>query len=579
MPPLPDGHAIAVMALTLVALVLFTREKIPLESSSFFILLCLIVGFELFPYQGTDGTVHAVDFFSGFGHEALVAVCALMIAGQGIVRTGALDPAGRVMARLWKASPTVSLLLTLVVSAFISAFINNVPVVVLFLPILINVSLRTGKPASSVLMPMGFATLLGGSATTIGTSTNLLVVSVAADMGLQRLAMFDFVLPALAAGGVGILYLWLVAPRIIPRREQPLTNQSPRIFAAHLSITDESPSAGRSLADARKTAGDGMKVSSVMRGAGNFMLPLPSIILQPGDHLVLRDTPDRLKEYETILNGALYLDEGKTAIDDDHPLKVDNQQLAEVIVVEGSRLQGRTLSNLFFGDRYGVVTLAIHRKGKELEKHHDDIGDIRLMAGDVLLMQGPREQIAALKKGEDLLILDATLDLPFAGKAPLALIIMLGIVLTAALGWLPIAVSAACGALLMVLTGCLEWRDATNALSVQVILIVVASLALGSAMLQTGAAEFLAQVFVAVAGTPIAISIATQMGQPPEPFVLAVLFGANMSYATPMAYKTNLLVMNAGRYTFNDFLRIGVPLVLIMWGMLSWLLPVMYALG
>ena len=117
--------------------------------------------------------------------------------------------------------------------------------------------------------------------------------------------------------------------------------------------------------------------------------------------------------------------------------------------MEGSRLQGRTLSNLFFGDRYGVVTLAIHRKGKELEKHHDDIGDIRLIgSGDVLLMQGPREQIAALKKGEDLLILDATLDLPFAGKAPLALIIMLGIVLTAALGWLPIAVSAACGALL-----------------------------------------------------------------------------------------------------------------------------------
>ena len=368
MPPLPDGHAIAVLALTLVALVLFTRDRIPLESSSFFILLCLIVGFELFPYHGADGVIHAVDFFSGFGHEALVAVCALMIAGQGIVRTGALDPAGRVMARLWKASPTVSLLLTLVVSAFISAFINNVPVVVLFLPILINVSLRTGKPASSVLMPMGFATLLGGSATTIGTSTNLLVVSVAADMGLQRLAMFDFVIPALAAGGVGILYLWLVAPRIIPRREQPLTDQSPRIFSAHLAITEESPFNGSSLADARKAAGDSIKVASVGRGP-SFMLPLPSIVLQPGDFLVLKDTPERLKEYEAVLGGTLYPEEGKAAIDDDHPLKADNQQLAEVIVVEGSRLQGRTLSNLFFGDRYGVVTLAIHRKGKDLEKN------------------------------------------------------------------------------------------------------------------------------------------------------------------------------------------------------------------
>jgi di/tricarboxylate transporter len=191
-----------------------------------------------------------------------------------------------------------------------------------------------------------------------------------------------------------------------------------------------------------------------------------------------------------------------------------------------------------------------------------------------------------------------------------ALFILLCIVVTAALEILPIAISAPCGALLMILTGCLGWKDATGALSAQVILIVAASLALGAALLKTGGADYLARLFVAVAGgssptvmisglmllmgiltnivsnnaaavigTPIAISIAAQMGQPPEPFVLAVLFGANMSYATPMAYKTNLLVMNAGSYKFNDFLRIGVPLVLIQWITLSWLLPVIYGVN
>ncbi|MCI5211460.1 MAG: SLC13 family permease, partial [Candidatus Electrothrix sp. ATG2] len=222
-------------------------------------------------------------------------------------------------------------------------------------------------------------------------------------------------------------------------------------------------------------------------------------------------------------------------------------------------------------------------------------------------VQGPREQIAQLRKRPGLLVLDATVDLPFSKKAPLALSIMIGIILTAAVGILPIALSASLGTLVMIFSGCLSWRDATRALNAQVILIVVASLALGNAMLKTGGAEYLGSVFTtlagnaspavvisglmfmmaiftniisnnaaAVIGTPIAISIASQMGQPPEPFVLAVLFGANMSYATPMAYKTNLLVMNAGEYTFSEFLKVGIPLVVIMWGMLSFLLPMLY---
>jgi di/tricarboxylate transporter len=607
LPMPPNSHAVFVLALTVLALILFSREKIPLESSSLFILVALSVGFELFPYHAGGTTLHAIDFFSGFGNEALIAVCALMIAGQGILRTGALEPVGRVLARLWKNNPSMSLLLTLLLGAFISAFINNVPVVVLLLPVLISVSLKTQSPASSVLMPMGFSTLVGGSCTTIGTSTNLLVVSVAAEMGLEKFAMFDFLVPAAIAGSVGIAYLWLVAPRLIAKRDLALTDSAPRIFAAHLAVLKESPVVGLALSEAVALTDGKMKVTAVERGEEKLFTH-PHLALQAGDHLVVRDTPAHLKEYEKILKGTLYpADAEDVPIDEDHPLQATDQQLAEVVVMEGSRLVNTTLSDHRFAERYGLITLALHRTGRKRQQIHDEIGDIRLMVGDILLVQGPREQISELKKRSEVLILDATVDLPFSKKAPLAMFIMKGVILTAAFGLLPIAISAPLGALLMIVTGCLSWRDATRALSAQVVLIVVASLALGMAMLKTGGAEYLGSVFVAltgnaspamvisglmlmmavftniisnnataVIGTPIAISIAAQMGLPPEPFVLAVLFGANMSYATPMAYKTNLLVMNAGEYTFAEFLKVGIPLVVIMWAMFSWLLPLLY---
>jgi Na+/H+ antiporter NhaD/arsenite permease-like protein len=189
LPDIPNAHVTAVLALTAVSLVLFSREKIPLESSCLFVLVSLTAGFEIWPLIIDGHRFHAVDFFTGFGHEALIAVCALMIAGQGLVRTGALEPVGHTLGRLWVRRPGLSLLLTLIVAAATSAFINNVPIVVLLMPILISVSLRSPVSASAVLMPMGFSTIIGGMSTTIGTSTNLLVVSVAVDSGFRRLGM------------------------------------------------------------------------------------------------------------------------------------------------------------------------------------------------------------------------------------------------------------------------------------------------------------------------------------------------------------------------------------------------------
>jgi len=607
MPQLPDAHGIAVLLLILVALFLFTRDRIALETSSLAVLVVLAAGFELFPYTRDGVQLHAVDFFSGFGHEALVAVSALMIAGQGLVRTGALEPVGRTLARLWSGRPMLSLLLTLLAGASLSAFVNNVPIVVLLLPILVSISLRTSKPASEVLMPMGFATLVGGMSTTIGTSTNLLVVSVAADLGLRRLNMFDFFLPAAVAGALAILFLWLLAPRMLPRREALMQDTSPRIFTAHLYIEPDSFADGRTLAELIQKAGRKFKVVKIYRDTDTVITPLPDAVIRAGNRISVRDTPENLKEFEKVLGAKLYTDD--TPVDAEHPLHAEDQQLAEIVVTQGSPLEDTTLTRARFADFYQLVTLALHRAGADISTLRADVGDVRLRIGDVLLVQGNREQIAALKRGGELLVLDATSDLPHTSRAPLALSIMAAIILAAALGVLPIAISAVCGVLVMILTRCLNWRDAAQALSTPVIMIVVASLALGAALLKTGGADYLAQLYISVAagasptvllsglmlvmailtnivsnnaaaviGTPIAVGIAQQLGLPTEPFILAVLFGANMSYATPMAYKTNLLVMNAGGYQFSDFMRVGIPLTLIVWLSLSWLLPTIYAL-
>jgi len=608
-PPELGFHAIVVMLLVVVALVLFASDRIPLATSSLLIIVFLTIFFEIFPYQTTHGVLRTSDFFTGFGHQALIAVCALMIAGQALVRTGALEPIGRQLAQLWKVSPMLSFLAMLVVGAILSAFVNNTPIVVLLLPILVNVSLKNSIPASDLLMPMGFATSIGGMATSIGTSTNLLVVVVASELGMREFGMFDFVLPATIAGGIGLLYLWLIAPRLIPKREARLQTISPRLFTAQLHIHDDSLINEKPLSEAISRAGGDLDVKQILRGSENTRLvALPDMILRSGDRIMLKSTADRLKELEAILGVSLFSND--EPVDEDHPLKDATQQIAEVVVVPGSSLDGRTLSGARFSDRYQLLVLALYRSNKWAPQPGNEyIEETRLHSGDVLLVQGAVNSIRRLKSSRNLLVLDNKADVPISTKAPLAILIMLFIIISAGIGLLPIAVSALCGVLLMLVSGCLKWYDAVRALSAPVILIVVASLAMGTAMVETGAAAIIANAYVdvtqglsptvilsglllmmailtnvvsnnaaAVIGTPIAIGIAHQLGQPPEPFVLAVIFGANMSFATPMAYQTNLLVMNAGNYRFSDFVRVGLPLVFIMWVTLSFLLPMLYGM-
>ena len=609
MPLLPDPHAIAAMVLVVAALSLFASERLPLETSCLLVLAALVLGFQLFPYERNGLPLRISEFFSGFGHEALVTVCCLMVMGQALETTGALKPVATLLARAWAAQPLLSLLLTLVAAAVLSAFVNNTPIVVLLLPMLVGLSLSGGGVrSSSVLMPMGFATLLGGMATTIGTSTNLLVVGVAADLGVPRMGMFDFVLPASIAGGVGILYLWLIAPRLLPDRSPRLKDTSPRVFESLLYIGEDSVANGLTLTEVRKLAGGGFQVLNIERGEGLSVTRLPSVKLKQGDRLRVRDTPEKLMEFERVLGATLHnVGKDKHAVSEAHPLSAEDQQIAEIVLTDTSVLQGHALAELRFAERYSLVVLAIHRVGPN--KVSGDLSLVKLMSGDVLLLQGSKERIAALKREGHLLVLDATVNLPHTKKAPLALAVMATVIALAALGIMPILAGASVGVVVMLMTRCLKWEDLTAALSVQVIMIIVTSLALGLALIRTGAADYVAQVYVALAsglppagvlsglmlvmavltnvvsnnaaaviGTPIAVGIAQQIGAPPEPFVLAVLFGANLSFATPMAYQTNLLIYSAGGYKFSDFLRVGIPLTLLMWVTLSIVLAMLYKL-
>jgi di/tricarboxylate transporter len=607
----PDAHGIAVLILTIVALFLFTRDRIPMETSSLVILIVLITGFHLVPYQMSNGAIlRPVDFFAGFGSEALIAICALMMVGKALETTGALQPLANVVGRAWSTRPVMALMTTLVAGALLSAFMNNTPIVVLLMPILVGASIRSKFAVSGVMLPMGLATIIGGMSTTIGTSTNLLVVGISQDLGLHNFGMFEWVLPVMIVGGAGLLFLWVVAPRLLPERAPPMADTSPRVFSSQLHIKEGGFADGASLSEVLAKTGGNMRVDKIQRSDSLFLAKLPSVVLQPGDRLFVKDSPDNLKHYEQLLGATLFnISDIEHPVDEQTPLKAEGQQLAEVVVTRGSPLHLRSLAAARFSSSYGLMPLALHRARAPSSQVTGDLNMIRLRAGDVLLVQGTREAISRLKDSGSMLVLDGTTDLPHTHNAKRALAIMGLVVAAAAFGILPISVSALIGLGLMIVTGCLSWRDATTALSVPVILIIVTALALGKALMGTGMADYIAHSFVAAAsglptpmilsaflllmtlmtnvvsnnaaaaiGAPIGISIANQIGVTPEPFILAVIFGANMSFATPFGYQTNLLILSAGGYKFQDFLRVGIPLTIIMWIGFSLILPVLYDL-
>lgn len=606
-----NPHALIILILVGCALYLFSRERIRLETSSLLILMVLVLIFSIFPFYTADGEkLNPTDFFSGFGHQALIAISALMIIGRGIDHTGVLKPLSKFVTKHWSRHPKLTFLMTLLISALLSAFVNNTPIVVILLPILITVSLRNNFSPSKILIPVGLVTIIGGMATTIGTSTNILVVAIAQDLAKLDFQMFDFALPVIMVGSVGIIFLWLMSPVLLPSRVINLNTTTQRIYNAVLYISDSSKVVGDKLSDVLKKTNHEITIGKIRRKNNQFILPLPGVILKEGDGIFISGTAEQIKECETRLGGRLYnFNSNDELIEQDYVHADNDQIIAEILVTHGSILHGSSLTRTRFVQKYNIIVLAHHRLNQSSRKIKQNISDIILKTGDIILVQATHDNLDLIKNDSRLLILDSTIDPVSSKKAPLALFILIAVVFFAATQILPISVSAVSGAGFMIITRCINWRDATRALNVQVILIIVVSLAMGKALIDTGGVDYLAHQFVyvtnglatiwilcallffmsiitnavsntaaAVIGTPIAITIAQQINAPVEAFILAVMFGANMSYATPVGYQTNLLIHSAGGYKFTDFLRMGIPLTIIIGSGFTIALAVIYDL-
>lgn len=608
----PSYHAIAAMAVTVAMFIGFARGRYPEEIISLVTIAVIGVGLYFAPLEGTKPTDGLALAFGGFGHSALITICALMIMGRGLVVTGALEPFARLLESVFRWNAQIGLLAALVVAYLLSMFVNDTPVMVLLIPIVVAIAGKRLMASSKVLMPVNCAVLLGGMATTIGTSTNILVVTIAADIGMAPMGVFQFTPIVLMAGAIAIPYLWLVMPRML--RDNSVTPDfARRIFHTRLRVGAGSLLAGGDLTSVRTKLPDGIIFHDAPSGA-----------LHADERLHISGTHEAIEEAARALKGEL----APTWVLD-RIRRVSKSEGEDIVAVEmtvtaDSRLVGRTLASSGIADLYGVAVLGIHRPDRLLGEReiYSEGGDLRILEGDVLLVMGIDSDLQTFARNDGLLRLEGARELPRRSKAVLAGAIMLGAIATASLGvpWfdsaggyapikLPIAISALAGAIIMFVTGCVKFDRVGRALSAKVIVLIAASLAIGRVIDESGAAEWMGQglslglaylppalilsaimLFVALLtnfasnataatiGTPIAYSIALTLGLPPEPLVLAVLFGCNLSFATPIAYQTNLLIMSEGGYEFGDYVRAGVPLVALMVTVLSVLLVLWYGI-
>jgi di/tricarboxylate transporter len=600
-PALPDWHALATLGLALLSLFLFNRDKIRVESSALLIFTCLVMLFYLFPMAGHPKALQPQSFFAAFGNEALITIVSLMICAKALEHTGALQSVAQVIAAAWTEHPRLALLATLTLSAVLSMFMNNTPLVAMLLPLLVGVALRSNIQASQILMPAGYATILGGMCTVMGTSSNIIVASLAVELGMPRLGLMDFVVPSSIAAAVGVLFLWQFGSRLLPARKAPLENTEPRIFHGVLHLSADGPADGKTVAEVLSMARGSLNLRQIERGEGILVAKLPSLTLRAGDRLHIRETPSRLRELETLLGASLHAGHNNPgSADKPVPRRPEEQQIAEIVVTANSPLHGRKIAGNPFFAQNNLLPLALHRKGRTAGESLEGQRNMELEAGDVLLVQGRKEAIRQLKISGVVLLLDGALDAPMAARRNLAIAIVASVVTVAATGLVPISICALAGAGAMIIAKCLTREQLRSAVDTRLVMLVVASLSLGNAIAYTGGAQYLAELYlsqasalppavivsllmlsmaliteivtnnaVAALGTPVAFAIAKGLGVPPEPLVLAVMFGSNMSFLTPAGYQVNMMVMSAGGYRARDFLRLGIPLQIVVWATLS----------
>jgi di/tricarboxylate transporter len=604
-----------VFALIGVTLVLYATEKLPLELTSLGVICALMVLFQALPVVDADGVnlMRPLVLLSGFANPALLTVLALLILGEGLNRTGALDRVAVAVHRLSKGSQILSFLVVLLLVAATSALLNNIPVVVIFIPIMQALAVRNDRAASQYMMPLSFAAILGGMTTLIGSSTNLLVSSALIDMGEAGFNFFSFTVPGLVVALAGLVYVIFLLPRFLPERHTTGTDlraSAARQFKAQIAVAQDSRFDGMGPVSGFFPKLPGITVLSVERGEDIFFPPYDDdLTLSDGDVMVIAATRDKLTDLFKSAPDSLRPnvvpdpgEEGGTA-----PWMQRMQSLAEVMVPPSSRLVGVTLDRAGFRYRHGCAVLGLERRSRMLRRRPTEVP---LEAGDILLIQGQRNDIDALRGSQEVVLMEwSAEDLPQTHHAKRATLIFFGVIGAAGSGLVPTEVAALCGAAAMILSGALGLDEAVRAIDRKIIMLIAAALALGAAMQATGGADFLAVNLLAllegasksvvlsaffllvavlanilstkataVLFTPIAVAVAHHIDAPVEAFAIAVVFAANCSFASPVGYQTNLLVMAPGGYRFMDFVKAGAPLLIVCWIAFSLFAPVWFDL-
>ena len=562
-----------------------------------------IVGLMIVVVLGALGILEPKTLLLGFSNEALVTIAAMFVLSAALMRSGLVRALGGKLAEFSRGSPVRFMIMALSAVCFMSAFINNTPVVVVFIPAVLTVCARLGASPSKFLMPISFASMLGGSCTLIGTSSNILIASYAAGIDFE-VGMFEFTGVGVVIVLVGMSYLLLFSWRLLPNHTtiaSTLSADEAKEYITQVSLGPDSDLIGKNLAET-PLASAGIKVAELIRGDRVQRLEAEMPLIE-GDVLLIRGELNKILELDRQHSISITPD----LQEDGSEVKRVEMTLFELMVAPESPLIGQSCRQLGLRQRFDVSVFALQRRGRH---HQREIADLELKMGDILLVRGRSEALENLRRKNEFILLEGVHDEVIEPhKAPLALGTILLVVLLAATGLAPISVLALGGAAFLVISGVLTARDAYSSIDWSVLVLIAGMIALGTAMDQTGALEIAAEQLYMVTGgwgpnatlwvfyfmaavlsllilnkpaavlcAPLGIELADKLGCNPEPFIMAVAFAASTAMATPMGYQTNLLVYGPGGYNYRDFVFFGLPLNILVGVVACLLIPVIWPL-